>query len=66
MSKDDFIDIKEIMKLTGYSQKSISNMRSIDPNFPKRLKGKNVMFMRDEFFAWFTNRPIKELKRKSA
>ena len=56
MGEDDFIAEDEILRLTGWSPKTLANIRCMDHKFPKPCKGKIRRYLRREFFNWYTDR----------
>jgi hypothetical protein len=63
MDVSDFIDEKEIMAITGWSERTMRNVRYNDHSHPKVCKGKIKRWNRKEWFAWYQNR---DTQKKSA
>lgn len=56
MTEQDFISVKEILKFTGWAEKTFKNVRSLDHTHPQRCRGKIHRYPKSEWFRWYQNK----------
>jgi len=66
MSEDDFIAEDEICRLTGWTQRTLANRRSLDKRFPPKCPGKLRRYPRKEFMFWYSDYGVRSAKRRAS